>query len=547
MFISLLLTGCEPATIGRSVDPQDTSSPSTTPPIDTADTGCELQTFWLDGDGDGFGSEAVEVCEPESGMVSKADDCDDTDDTVYPGAKELCDEQDNDCDGNSDPKSCDDGPDPDPEEQVSYSLEDADAKLWSNNSGYDAGRRMDVGDINGDGTTDLVVSAMWANSYQGGAYVVSGPITANAPLPNAGYWLAGDAPSYEGARAIGVTEATGDEYADILLGAPDAPGFDVVIFFGPITDDSTFSNADLRFVCSEAIECGHGADMADFNGDGIGDALIGAGEENNGGYASGSVYMIYGPLTAGQYTLQDEVDGELVGESSYIETGRKVSADGDLNGDGIEDLIATAGYDDTAAPDAGAVLVVYGPVTGVRSMSDADGKWLGESSYDYAGEATAMADIDGDGLTDALIGSYTHANYDGATYVVSGPASGIASLSDADAIVRGMDQEQIGYSMSGGDVNHDGIDDLLVGAPADDTDSRDAGAAYLFNGPLEGTLLLPDAQFVFYGNIRDSIAGAGTKAADMDGDGAAEVLVGAPYDNTGGSSAGAVSLMDPGF
>ena len=46
------------------------------------------------------------------------------------------------------------------------------------------------------------------------------------------------------------------------MGAPDAPGFDVVIFFGPITQDATFSDADLRFVCSESIECGHGADMA---------------------------------------------------------------------------------------------------------------------------------------------------------------------------------------------------------------------------------------------------------------------------------------------
>ena len=88
---------------------------------------------------------------------------------------------------------------------------------------------------------------------------------------------------------------------------------------------------------------------------------------------------------------------------------------------------------------------------------------------------------------------------------------------------------------------------LIMAAPGDDTVSRDAGAAYLFTGPLSGTMVLPDANYIFYGDIRDSSAGAGTKLADMDGDGVAEIMVGAPTDNTGGNSAGSVSLLDVGL
>ena len=309
----------------------------------------------------------------------------------------------------------------------------------------------------------------------------------------------------------------------------------------------TFSDGDLKLTCSAAIECGHGSDMADINGDGIGDAVIGAGEQVNGGALSGSVYLLYGPLTSGTHDLATVADAELVGEAPGIETGRKVSAGGDMNGDGIDDLIATAGYDSTAGPYAGAILVVYGPVSGTSSMSDADGKLLGEASYDYAGEATALGDVDGDGLTDALIGSFVHANYDGAVYVVSGPADGIRSLDDSTAIIRGYDQEYVGYSMSGGDVDGDGVEDLLVGAPGDDREARDAGAGYLYFGPMDGTYSLEDASAAFLGEDRDDTAGSGVKIGDLTNDGFGEIMVGAPTDSTGGSAAGAVYILDLGI
>ena len=121
------------------------------------------------------------------------------------------------------------------------------------------------------------------------------------------------------------------------------------------------------------------------------------------------------------------------------------------------------------------------------------------------------------------------------------------SLGDAGAIVRGNDEEQVGFSMSGGDTNGDGVGDLLVGAPGDDREARDAGAAYLFLGPVEGTYNLDDAPYAFLGESRDDTAGSGVKLGDINNDGLSEVLVGAPTDNTGGSAAGAMYVFDLGF
>jgi len=554
-------------------------------PDDDSDPG-ECRTWYRDLDHDGFGDpeEPTESCDVVEGFVTNALDCDDSDETVNPAMVDICNGVDDDCTGEADEGfdqdqdgfqsldcptgiDCDDADPaihPDAEEicedgvdndcvggdkacdalwEGELDLGDADIKLWADTAGYDAGRRMDAMDMDGDGDDEIAVSAMWANGYQGGAYILDGPLPERDTLTQAGVWLPGDSASYEGARSLALADGTGDGLGDVLMGGPDSPGYDTVLMFGPITETIAWSDAPLRFTCQASIECGHGADFADVDGDGVADAVIGAGEQTHGGSSSGSVYFIYGPLETGTHDLDTRADAELIGQSAGIETGRVVMAGDDMNGDGIGDIMASASYDSESGYYAGAVLVNYGPAIGVKDMDQADGKLLGENNYDYAGEIIGQGDVNGDGLFDAIVSAFVADNNAGAVYVVFGPAAGWIHLGDAHVKIRGGRNDNLGTAVSARDIDGDDVGDLFIGASGDGENGGYSGSAHLFIGPLEGTVALADADATFFGERGQNQAGGGVGQADIDGDGFGELLIGAPGESTGGSAAGALYIQ----
>ncbi len=552
------------------------------------DTGCQptdtdLPTFYRDNDGDSYGTESVQIqtCELPVGYADRAGDCNDNSSAVNPAATETCDGEDDDCDEAIDEdfdldqdghnsSACEAGDDCDDEDGTIYPGADescgdgidadcdgvdtvcgyesdlglADAKLYAEGRSDDAGRHMDVGDIDGDGIEDVVTGAMWSYGYTGSAWVTYGPVSGVSTFDDKSYELTGGSGAYEGGRTTAIRDVNDDGYGDVFLGAPDAPTNDAVVFLGPITEDMTFSEADMRGSCSTAVECGHGGDLADMDGDGIGDVVIGAGEEVTGGYYSGSVYLVFGPISSRTLDLHASADVELVGDQEGSETGRVICAGKDVDGDGIEDMLVTASYDSDGGPYSGAVHVVLGPITDDGELADAAGKLLGNGAYDYAGESLGMGDVDGDGLADAVVGAYASAGGAGRTYVVLGPATGTVSLSDADVSFRGASTEGLGTSIvSGRDLNADGVDELMLGAGTDSTGGASAGAAYLYFGPLAGSLRPSDADFSFVGEARSDAAGSGVGFGDLDGSGRADILIGATGEATGALAAGALYVL----
>lgn len=133
----------------------------------------------------------------------------------------------------------------------------------------------------------------------------------------------------------------------------------------------------------------------------------------------------------------------------------------------------------------------------------------------------------------------------GAAYVVLGPVSGVRELVKADAILVGSPDDGAGVSVSdAGDVNKDGHDDMLIGAYLSDVAVGDAGAAYLVLGPVSGTVPLSKAAARFYGEEPFDEAGIGVAGAgDLDGDGRADLLIGAVFSSGGGYQAGAAYVM----
>jgi hypothetical protein len=230
----------------------------------------------------------------------------------------------------------------------------------------------------------------------------------------------------------------------------------------------------------------------------------------------------------------------LEGVTLLQEVGGAVAYAGDIDGDGTGDLLAGSNGD-------GAWLQ-YGPFAGVETVTFADASFAPVAFNQLAGFAVAGGrDLDADGTADFLVtdrDEQSVAFSAGATYAFTGPvAPGDYTLDDAFARRTGeADSDQSGSSVAGpGDVNGDGFDDLLVGAWTEDTAGNQAGAVYLLYGPVApGTASLAAADAKLTGANAFEHAGEFVgPAGDVDADGFADFLIGAPA--AGGT--GAVYLI----
>jgi hypothetical protein len=527
--------------------------------------------WFTDADGDGFGDLATksETCAPGEDAVANGDDCDDGDAAVNPSATELCGNTiDDDCDGkiagagDADADTylsaacggddcddanaaihpgatdeCNDGVDDDCSGtdaycgfEGEYFLADVGLHYPSSEPNFSAGRSVETGDLDGDGDDDLLVSTVMADSYNGGAFLLRGPLSADGPLQDHALRIESSLESKGAGRSLGIADVNADGIDDMGLGAPYGTEGEYVVY-GPVTADVDLSDADAVLVVSEhGLTCGHGSDLADIDGDAIGDAMIGAYSSSAGGHLSGVVFVEFGPLS-GEHELLGEADATLIGDAGQL-IGQTLRAAGDVDGDGIGDFVVNGVYDDTAGTDAGAVFVVTGPPPdGDSVIGDiAAAMLLGPAPYATAGFAMAAGDIDGDGLTD-VVSSADKPNPGGAYVVFSPPVS--KGLADADAIIMGT-TVGVGGGLGAGDLDGNDVDELLVGAPIDGTSAPYAGAAYLVVAPPAGTSSIDDvAQASFYGAATYDQAGVGLTVADLDVDGNRDIVIGAPSDGGG--------------
>ncbi len=206
-------------------------------------------------------------------------------------------------------------------------------------------------------------------------------------------------------------------------------------------------------------------------------------------------------------------DAKLVGEDDYDYAGIGVSGAGDVNSDGHDDLLVGAWENDEGGGRAGAAYLVLGPVTGTLDLSRGRCQARGRRGGRHAAIGVSGAgDMDGDGHDDVLVGAPFNdegGHFAGAAYLVLGPVTGTFDLSLADAKLVGEEEDDhAGYGLSGaGDVDGDGHDDVLVGAWNSEGGSS-AGAAYLVLGPVTGTLDLSSADAKLVGEDAYDLASA---------------------------------------
>lgn len=478
-----------------------------------------------------------------------ASDCDDGSAATHPGAPETCgDGGINDCDATGAPPraSC----------FVDRSVTTADATLLGTAGDDWTGHAIaSVGDVNADGHADLVVGAYGEGSdHTGAAYLVMGPVAGAFDLSQAQIkWTGESEDDWAGFAVAAGGDLTGSGLPDVLIGAryDDGTGHNAgAAYVVRVNQAGTVELSDaVAKIYAEAEYDSAGYSVAvpgDVDGDGQVDLLIGAVSNSHSGLESGSAYVVLGPVT-GPVQLA-HTPYALRGEASRDNAGCAVSGAGDLDGDGRADLIVGACLSDRSHPNAGAAFQFSTHTLTEHLLGDADGALVGEAADDQLGTAVAAAgDVDGDGLADLLVGAPLHdlsGEDAGAIYLVAGPAT--TQMNTPDAKLYGEDPgDRAGTSIAGiGDVDGDGLADVAIGAPGRDSAGQDAGSAYLLFGPLAGHIDLADADLELSGAAAFDFTGQAVAAAgDVDADGFPDLLIGAPFHDGAAPSGGAVRLF----
>ncbi len=426
------------------------------------------------------------------------------------------------------------------------------------------GRALAVADLDGDGQVELLLGADRTDrgsTNNGAVFIYSG---------EAGSFF-GDEPSRSlyGANSYGrmgsalaVCDFNGDGSLDIAAGALDDADENVAvpteeqgavhIFLGtdgafedkadfvlygvvPAGEDDEDDDGD-GWASQAGMKLGTALAAGDFDGDGLCDLAGGAPEAND---EDGVVLVWLGTEEEGEGLVRTPA-ALIIGDEGS-ELGRRMSA-GDVDGDGRSDLFLAAWKSDVGALGAGGVSLFMGADLdlsgGTSGMHALEASWLrhGTSSYERVGTAVDVADLDGDGLAELIIGAYrdevdtgvnegTVTVFEGAA-VASGGAGHDATGEDPWMVMQGLDAyDRLGQAVGHlGDLDGDGSGDLLALAGYDSELGIEAGAPYFLSGQDDATpelLAMP-------GESAGHAVGQAMALVDADGDGLPELLVGAP-------------------
>jgi hypothetical protein len=303
---------------------------------------------------------------------------------------------------------------------------------WSGETNSDyAGQGVAGGfDFDADGNGDTLVGAYAASSYSGAVYLVYGPGTGANDLGDAPVKISGSL-SYgylgQNGSLTGVPDMDGDGADEIALGQYSGASYAgaVYLFYGQsLGGDYTTSDADVTYTGDSANDYlgMHIGRATDFNGDGLGDVMMGAYAADTGGYYTGSVYIVAGPGDTGG-SVSSVAQAELYGESAYQYVGQNdMDGELDVNRDDFTDLVIGSPNSSAGGVSyGGSAYVVYGPQTGDVSLADARCQLYGATMYEQAGYGVSfIGDQSGDDSPEVLVGAPYGSSYAGTAYIVWG-------------------------------------------------------------------------------------------------------------------------------
>ncbi len=491
-----------------------TGSSPPTPPTDEPDTQEPTATdpWRTDGDADGF--------TPQQG------DCDDADPTRYPTADDpASDGIDQDCDGL---------------DVATMSLADVSDLVIIGGRFYgDLGQQVTCGpDATGDGIGDLLIASPSDNAgyVDGRLYLASGASQGTLTLDDASLYLAGGDPeSHLGWSSVALLDdpflGGAEAYAPSRY-APQNNEAQVLRY-----SDVAVTSQDAKATAAQLVGWRWVIAAPDLDQNGTPDIVMGEHNDGSGVFAPGAVGIAFAaPVGDTQPEVRIEhPDGERLG------TGPAAAAD--LDGDGWVDLVLPG--------DQGRVYVLPGPFGSTLSPPDQSAWTILTLPSEVPFTAVTVGELTGDGQVDVVVAGPGVEDAAGAqagrVWVEPGP------LTPGDFAVGGTSSFVVTTQVPGrvlgadvvvADVDGDGSPDLVVGMTNDQEDLNAAGMVAVFRGPLvPGERLVSDADWILESAWIGDRAGSALEACDLDGDGAHELVIGAPHDGEGAERGGKVYVV----
>ncbi|MCP4344379.1 MAG: hypothetical protein GY795_02510, partial [Desulfobacterales bacterium] len=399
-----------------------------------------------------------------------------------------------------------------------------------------------AGDVNNDGYADVIVGAyLYDNgeSDEGRAFVYHGSASGLSASPD---WTAesNQATAYFGYSVGTAGDVNNDGYADVIVGAKyydngESDEGGAFVYHGSASGLSATPDWTAESNQASAwfgISVGTAGDV---NNDGYADVIVGAYQYDNGESNEGRAYVYHGSASGLSASPDWTAESNQVGASFGVSVGTA----GDVNNDGYADVIVGAFYFDNGETDEGRAFVYYGSASGIDASED----WSAESNQAGAEFGCSMGtagDVNNDGYADVIVGACNYDNGEadeGGAFVYHGSASGLNAAPDWSA-ESNQTSANFGRSVgTAGDVNNDGYADVIVGAFWYDNGEADEGRAYVYHGSASGLNAASDwtaesnQASAWFGN---SVGTAG----DVNNDGYADVIVGAPYFDNGEADEG---------
>jgi len=323
------------------------------------------------------------------------------------------------------------------------------------------------------------------------------------------YIFTGEFHDFFGSSVASAGDVNNDGFDDLIVGAPHAGSGN----FGEAYVYSGLNGDTIYVFTGEAMSDRFGGTVAsagDVDNDGFDDLIVGASLNDAGGNNAGRAYVFSGQTGDTLYVFTGEADSDRFGIS--------VGTAGDVNNDGFDDLIVGADWNDAGGPEAGRAYVFSGQTGDTLHI------FTGEAAFDRFGSPVASAgDVNNDGYDDLIVGALVSDTGDSSTgraYVFSGQTGDTIYVFTGEAA-----EDRFGQKVaSAGDVDNDGFDDLIVGAIFNNAGGSGAGRAYVFSGQSGDTI------HVFTGEAeRDAFGNSVASAGDVDNDGFDDLIVGASH------------------